>query len=130
MIRIIEFISIGFIGGFLLAILVKKLLTIEMVKMYVPPFMFGLINRLDRALTGNDGNYSHTRIINMVWGIGGFILVCVCTVRSIKIPENILMLMGGAMGANMTQTIFNKRQEVAQVIATLNKDSDKDNTNE
>jgi len=129
MIRIIEFISIGFIGGFLLAILLKKLLTIGMIKTYAPLFMFGLINRLDRALTGNDGNYSHTRIINMVWGVGGFILVCICTVRSIKIPENILMLIGGAMGANITQTIFNKRQEVAQVIATLNKDSNKDDSN-
>jgi hypothetical protein len=39
------------------------------------------------------------------------------------------MLIGGAMGANITQTIFNKRQEVAQVIATLNKDSNKDDSN-
>lgn len=121
MFKTIGFIAIGFIIGFLITCLIKKLITIEIIKKYIPIFFNGIINRFDRMLTGNDGCYSHTRFINLIWAIGGFCLVYICAIRQIKIADNVLFIIGGGMGANMAQTIMNKKQEVTQAIATINK---------
>jgi len=123
MFKIIEFIAIGFVSGFLLATIIKKLLTIEMIKKNIPVLVNGIIDRFDKAVTGNDGCYSHTRIINIMWAFGGFILIAICTLRSIKIPNGTLVLMGSGMGIGMAQAVMNKKQEVKQVIAEGKEDA-------
>lgn len=69
-------------------------------------------SRLDKMLIGNDGVYSHTRVINLCWGIGGFWLICIVVMRSIEIPGEILVLMGGAMGISGLQSVVNKANEL------------------
>ena len=88
-----------------------------------------VVSRIDRMLIGNDGAYSHTRVINMVWGIGGFSLICIATMRKIEIPGVILVLMGSAMGISSTQAVINKVSELKFVAGQPNKpvgDGDKD----
>lgn len=71
-----------------------------------------IMDRIDRTIIGNDGSYSHTRIINLTWGLGGFWLICLCVLREIKIPGEILILMGGAMGISSIQAVANKINEL------------------
>jgi hypothetical protein len=74
-----------------------------------------VLDRVDRAIGGNDGSYSNTRIVNLMWNIGGFCLVCIMVLREIKVPDTILMLLAGAMGITGIQNVVNKGKELAFV---------------
>ena len=80
---------------------------------------YGIVARIDKMLTGNDDNYSHTRAMNILWGVGNFVIIAVAIFKKIEIPNPILVFMGTAMGFSNTQTVLNKRQEIKQ--ATLDK---------
>ena len=79
---------------------------------FLNSIVLSVTTRLDKALIGNDGFYSHTRIINLTWGLGGFWLVCFCAIREIRVPGEILILMGGAMGISGIQSVANKINEL------------------
>lgn len=104
----VAYLLIGLITGYISAgrIYFEKFLGL------INNIFLGIISRLDKALTGNDGAYSHTRINNLVWGIGGFILICVTTLREIKIPGEVLVLMGSGMGISGLQAVVNKINEL------------------
>ena len=72
----------------------------------------GILSRIDKMLCGNDGCYSHTRFLNLVWGIGGFSLICVAVLRKINIPGEVLVLMGSGMGISGIQAVMNKANEL------------------
>lgn len=72
----------------------------------------GIVERIDKSVTGVDGSYSHTKIVNLLWGIGGFCLICIVTLREIKIPVEILCLIAGAMGITGIQSVVNKGREL------------------
>jgi hypothetical protein len=72
----------------------------------------GIVERIDKSVTGVDGSYSHTKIVNLLWGIGGFCLICVVTLREIKIPVEVLCLIAGAMGITGIQSVVNKGREL------------------
>lgn len=72
----------------------------------------GIVERIDKSVTGVDGSYSHTKIVNLLWGIGGFCLICIVTLRKIEIPVEVLCLIAGAMGITGIQSVVNKGREL------------------
>lgn len=85
----------------------------------------GILERIDKSVTGNDGSYSHTKIVNLLWGIGSFCLICLVVMRQITIPNEILMLMAGAMGITGIQAAVNKTKELAFAVKNAVINSDK-----
>ena len=113
----------GFVIGLITALVIEKILTMRIVNHYIPEFAKGILIRFDKMLTGNDGCYSHSRFLNILWGVGGFCLVTYCTIMAIKIEDNVLFLIGGAMTISATQQVFGKIQEVKQALSSLTQSS-------
>ena len=110
---------IGIVAGFLLCLLIKKIVSIKDIGNGILLIFQGAVARVDRLLTGNDDNYSHVRFVNVLWGVGNFVIICITTFKKIEIPAPILTFMGLAMGLTNTQAFLNKRQEIQQVLGTI-----------
>jgi len=67
-----------------------------------------------QVITGNDGNVSHTRIINIIWCLAALKIVTHSVYNNIHMQTEVLIFMASAMGFNMAQTVLNKVQEVKQ----------------
>ena len=63
MFKIIEYLFIGFILGFILAVIIKKLITIEGIKKYIPIFLEGLLDRFDGLLLAAPVVYAYLYLI-------------------------------------------------------------------
>lgn len=61
--------------------------------------------KIDEATSGDNGKTSHTKIINLVWGIGSFCLIVSAVLKVIKIPSEILFTMLAAMGVSGIQAV-------------------------
>lgn len=61
--------------------------------------------KIDEATSGDNGKTSHTKIINLVWGIGGFCLIVTAVTKVIKVPTEILFTMLAAMGISGLQSV-------------------------
>lgn len=112
MLRTIILVSSGGIVGALFVAAAMRFSVIGNILNTIKAIIEGIVSRVDRLLTGNDGNYSHTRLLNIIWGIGSLALVYIAVLRNIKIPDGILFLMGASTGVNMAGTVLNKIQEI------------------
>lgn len=120
----ILYLLIGLATGFFVCLIAKKIVSLENIINNIVNCFNGIILRIDKMLTGNDGNYSHVRFTNILWGIGNFVLIFIAVMKEIEIPGTILVFMGTAMGISNTQAVLNKRQEVKQFISGLGKDEE------
>ena len=108
-------VTIGIAIGFGICLLIGTKTSATTIANNILRIIQELIGRLDKLLTGNDGRYSHVRFINLLWGIGNYVLIFISIIRGIPIPGEVLVFMGSAMGASHVQAILNKIQEVKQV---------------
>ena len=63
MVKFLLYIIISLICGFISGLLAGRVFTPEQFKNSILSFFQGVRNRFDRAMTGNDGNYSNTRLL-------------------------------------------------------------------
>ena len=112
MIKIMLYVTTSLICGFLGGLLAGKIFTPEQFKNSVISFFQGVRDRFDRAMTGNDRNYSSTRLLEFTWSICSLILISVCVIKSINIQEGILYLIGAAIGISGVKGAVNKMTEV------------------
>lgn len=114
-------IGVGIISGLvtsLIGILIfHHLLKIEDVKNAIVFTFKWCRDNTMQVITGNDGNVSHTRIINIIWCFAALRIVAHSVYNNIHIQVEVLIFMAAAMGFNMAQTVINKTQEVKQAIA-------------
>lgn len=61
--------------------------------------------KIDESTSGDNGKTSHTKIINLVWGIGGFCLIVTAVTKALKVPSEILFTMLAAMGISGLQSV-------------------------
>lgn len=61
--------------------------------------------KIDESTSGDNGKTSHTKIINLVWGIGGFCLIVTAVTKVINVPTEILITMLAAMGISGLQSV-------------------------
>ena len=76
-----------------------------------------------KVITGNDGNISHTRIINLAWAFSAMKVVIHAAATDAHIQPEVLVFIGTAMGLSGLTTIMNKIQEVKQKVAGANDDT-------
>lgn len=83
----------------------------------------GIIDRLDKALYGNDGQYSSTRLTNMLWTVASIILVSYGIVLQKEIKIEILGFMLVAIGVSTGQNVVNKITEMKNTSSNNNGDN-------
>ncbi len=121
--KLVGYISIVLSTSLFIEMLIRKVVTLTQLRDCVCSLFQGLVNRFDRSVTGNDGCYSSTRILDYLWGVGGFCLVCVCTLRDLKIPDGVFYLIGTAIGVGAAKGAFNKIQEIKTVASQIKGDN-------
>lgn len=110
--KFIGYITIAFGVGAFSMMLTNKIITLSEIKEAAILFYKGFLRRFDDSVVGNDGHYSSVRIMEYMWGIGTFSLLCLCVLRDIKIQEGVLYLFGAALGFGNIKSAFNKAQEI------------------
>jgi hypothetical protein len=126
--KLVGAISIVLSTSLFIEMLIRKVVTLTQLRDCVISLFQGVVSRFDRSVTGNDGSYSSTRLLDYLWGIGGFCLVCLCTLRKINIPDGVYYLIGTAIGVGATKGVFNKIQEIKTVAGKIIGDhNDSDN---
>lgn len=116
MFKFVSWLSIAFLFGGFVVMLINKVITLQELKDAGILFYKGVLQRFDSSVTGNDGCYSSSRILEYMWAIGTFSLICICVMRDIKLPDGILYLLGAALGFGNLKTSFAKSQEIKDSI--------------
>lgn len=106
-------------SGVILGILASKVLRYNIIIDSIINSWYWLITRIDKAITGNDGHVSHTRIINLSWCYVTLGLMIIVVLKQIPVQGEVIILMGSGMGIGLGSSIFNKRTE-AKVAADQN----------
>jgi hypothetical protein len=122
--KLVGYITIVLSTSLFIEMLIRKVVTLTQLRDCVISLFQGVVNRFDRSVIGNDGFYSSTRLLDYLWGIGGFCLVCVAVVKNLKIPDGVFYLIGTAIGVGAAKGVFNKVQEIKAVASQVKGDND------
>lgn len=110
--KLVISIIVSGVCSFISGMIIAKLITIYDLKNNIVCFFQGVRDRFDRAMTGNDGIYSSTRLQEFLWSIGALVLIFVCVLKTITIQDGILYLIGAAIGVGGIKNVLNKANEI------------------